>query len=96
MRGRLGALALEVAGPIAIVAVWWVASASSTSLYFPPLETILGRFRDVWLGAGFADHAVPSLGRSVVRRERDCRQVAQRVDQRLRLFGGHDPTATVR
>ena len=63
MRGRLGALALEVAGPIAIVAVWWVASASSTSLYFPPLEAILGRFRDVWLGAGFADHAVPSLGR---------------------------------
>ena len=46
-----------------MVAVWFVLSAGSTSLFFPPLATILERFGEVWIGQGFVEHVLPSLGR---------------------------------
>jgi ABC-type nitrate/sulfonate/bicarbonate transport system permease component len=61
-RRRLG-LGLEVAVPIALVALWWVWSASSSSIYFPPLEKILESFRENWLFARVRSDVVPSLAR---------------------------------
>jgi ABC-type nitrate/sulfonate/bicarbonate transport system permease component len=62
-RKRLTGLMLEICGPLVVVAVWWMASANSTSLYFPPLATIVERFREVWIGPGFHEHVVPSVVR---------------------------------
>jgi ABC-type nitrate/sulfonate/bicarbonate transport system permease component len=47
--------------PVGLVAVWWFASAASTSLYFPPLQTIVQTLRQDWIGAGFLEHLVPSV-----------------------------------
>lgn len=58
---RLGRVGLELALPVAIITVWWFASAGSTSLYFPSLSSITTTFRDVWLFDRFLTDAVPSL-----------------------------------
>jgi len=49
--------------PAGLLAAWWIASAASTSLYFPPLQTILETLRQDWLGPGFAEHLLPSIGK---------------------------------
>ncbi|MEV7340080.1 ABC transporter permease subunit [Streptomyces sp. NPDC093544] len=49
--------------PVAMVVIWWQASANSTSLYFPPLSKIMSSFSDVWLSSMFMSEAVPSLQR---------------------------------
>jgi ABC-type nitrate/sulfonate/bicarbonate transport system permease component len=51
----------EIAVPSGLVALWWVLSESSTSLYFPPLSQILSSFHKVWLFHDFTADAVPSL-----------------------------------
>jgi sulfonate transport system permease protein len=61
MIGRLRSVALEAWLPIALLVVWWFASASSTSLYFPPLHDILVRFQELWLFDEIGTHLVPSL-----------------------------------
>ena len=61
-RRRL-ALALEIAVPIAVLAIWWAWSSGSSSFYFPPLGDILDRFRENWLFARLDDDVLPSLGR---------------------------------
>jgi sulfonate transport system permease protein len=58
-RGRL--IALEVALPVVLVALWWAVSSGSTSLYYPPLSATLSELRHVWLGDRFASDALPSL-----------------------------------
>jgi ABC-type nitrate/sulfonate/bicarbonate transport system permease component len=53
---------LEVWLPIVLVAIWWFASAGSTSLYFPPLSSILASFGENWLDPAEAwENLVPSL-----------------------------------
>lgn len=49
--------------PIAVVVVWWFASANSTSPFAPPLEVILRTFREEWIFAQFWSDVVPSLQR---------------------------------
>jgi ABC-type nitrate/sulfonate/bicarbonate transport system permease component len=62
MSNSLRNLALEIWLPIVIVAVWWFASADSTSLYFPPLQAILESFGEYWLDPAEAvQNLVPSL-----------------------------------
>jgi ABC-type nitrate/sulfonate/bicarbonate transport system permease component len=56
-------IALAVALPVVLVAVWWFASADSTEFYFPPLERILGVFPDTWFGPRMVDDVLPSLAR---------------------------------
>ncbi|MBQ0825115.1 ABC transporter permease [Streptomyces tagetis] len=63
MNRRLWAIALPVLTTAAAVALWWTASASSTSLYFPPLSDILEAFRANWLSRQLTDIVVPSLWR---------------------------------
>ncbi|MCQ4214208.1 ABC transporter permease [Streptomyces longispororuber] len=57
----LRAAALALALPCLLVAVWWLASDSSTSFYAPPLRTILGRFDDTWTPDRLRDDVLPSV-----------------------------------
>jgi ABC-type nitrate/sulfonate/bicarbonate transport system permease component len=52
-----------VALPLALLALWWVASADSQSFYLPPLRDILATFADTWLGERLVDDVLPSLAR---------------------------------
>jgi ABC-type nitrate/sulfonate/bicarbonate transport system permease component len=47
--------------PLALLAIWWAASARSTSYYLPPLSKILATFDDVWFGDRFLADVVPSV-----------------------------------
>lgn len=62
-RGRSVALALEVGAPLVLLAVWWTASSSSESLYFPALRDIVQAFADLWLFERLSSDILPSLGR---------------------------------
>lgn len=57
---------ITVGVPILILAVWWVVSASSTNPFFPPLQTILKRFQELWIFANFASDILPSLANLVL------------------------------
>lgn len=43
--------------------LWWTATASSESVYFPPLQDILVSFRENWLFTRVGSDLVPSLSR---------------------------------
>lgn len=62
LRSRLG-LILEIAVPVALIATWWIASANSTSFFFPPLSDIVTAFRETWLFSHVASDVVPSMAR---------------------------------
>ena len=47
--------------PIALVLVWWFASGSSTSVFFPPLKDILANLSDDWFARYWSSDVVPSL-----------------------------------
>jgi ABC-type nitrate/sulfonate/bicarbonate transport system permease component len=59
-----------IALPLVLVAAWWWLSASSTSLYFPPLSRIAGTIPDTWISGGtrsrLVTDIVPSLARLAV------------------------------
>ena len=57
LRRALFVLAL----PALLVAIWWVVSDGSASVYSPPLSTILDSFQRVWTGRRLADDVLPSL-----------------------------------
>jgi sulfonate transport system permease protein len=57
----MGVVASGLWVPAVLVAVWWVASSGSDSLYFPPLSQILSEFADSWLGPRFSSDLLPSL-----------------------------------
>lgn len=61
MTRRLRDIGLEAGLPVLLVAVWWITSADSQSIYFPPLREILATFADVWLFDRVASDLVPSL-----------------------------------
>jgi len=61
MRRRARVLALELWLPVAVLVTWWLLSAGTDSLYFPPLQTILEHFRDTFLGSDAGKHLGPSL-----------------------------------
>lgn len=61
MTRRLSGLITESWLAVAVLIVWWFASAQSTSLYFPPLKDILIRFQELWLFEEVGAHLVPSL-----------------------------------
>jgi ABC-type nitrate/sulfonate/bicarbonate transport system permease component len=65
MNRKAALISIEVLAPLVVLGVWYVASANSTSFYFPPLADMLQRFKEIWLGSGFVTDAVPSLSRMV-------------------------------
>lgn len=58
--------AIELLAPVMALVIWYFASASSKSFYFPPFGDMLSRFKDIWLGSGFVTDAVPSLTRMAI------------------------------
>jgi ABC-type nitrate/sulfonate/bicarbonate transport system permease component len=62
-RAGLLATVLEIAVPLAVLAVWWVWSANAESFFFPPLKDILEDFADLWLFERWGSDVLPSLGR---------------------------------
>jgi ABC-type nitrate/sulfonate/bicarbonate transport system permease component len=62
-RMRTLAIVLEIAVPIALVALWAAYSASSDTYYFPPLDKIVTAFRETWLFDRVGSDVVPSLVR---------------------------------
>jgi ABC-type nitrate/sulfonate/bicarbonate transport system permease component len=60
---RIAAPALEIAVPIALLALWAAWSASSDTFYFPPLADILETFNDTWVFERVGSDVVPSLER---------------------------------
>lgn len=66
MRRRVIGLLTELWLPVVIVVGWWVASASSTSVFFPPLERIASTFVDTWSSERFVEDVVPSMVRFVL------------------------------
>ncbi|MEV8087149.1 ABC transporter permease [Streptomyces nigra] len=56
-------LVLAGALPVLLVVVWWVASAGSTDVYWPPLRTILTAFPDVWTPERLRADVLPSVWR---------------------------------
>jgi sulfonate transport system permease protein len=55
-------VALEIWLPLVIVVIWWFASESSTSPYFPPLRRIMESFVENWLDPEVAlGNLAPSL-----------------------------------
>lgn len=58
---KFASVGWQIILPVALVVAWWLWSAGSSSLYFPPLSEILSKFVDTWFGLGFTQHVVPSL-----------------------------------
>ncbi|MFE0251063.1 ABC transporter permease [Streptomyces sp. NPDC059010] len=61
MRRVLLRLVFVVALPAVLVTVWWVASAGSTDVYWPPLRTILEAFPEVWTAERLREDVLPSV-----------------------------------
>ncbi|MQA63231.1 MAG: ABC transporter permease subunit [Actinophytocola sp.] len=56
--------ALLVLGlPIVLIVAWWLATANSTSFYWPPLRTILEVFGATWFEGRMGTDVAPSLVR---------------------------------
>lgn len=63
MRGVLKDGFLLLTLPAIILIAWWFLSYGSTNLYAPSLQLILWTFAQDWVGEGFFEHALPSLGK---------------------------------
>jgi len=61
-RARLWLLrGIEIAAPMALIALWWFVSEGSRSLYWPPLRDIIDDFWRTWVFGHWHSHAVPTL-----------------------------------
>jgi sulfonate transport system permease protein len=63
---RLRAAALLLWLPVALVTLWWVASANSTQLFFPPLADIWSNFTATWLFEGLRTQMWPSVAHLLI------------------------------
>lgn len=59
-------LGTEIAVPVALLALWWFASAGSTNAFFPPLQTILQRLWQLAQTPAFLLDIVSSVSNLVV------------------------------
>lgn len=60
---RITDVAVGLALPVGLIALWWVLSAGSTSVYYPPLQTSVERFADVWASQPGLGDALTSIFR---------------------------------
>ena len=56
-------LAVEIAVPIALVALIWAYTESTDTFYYPPLGDVFEKFKDTWLFDRFGSDVWPSLRR---------------------------------
>lgn len=61
MKFKFGKVAQAIWLPIALLAIWWFASASSENPFLPPLSVILDDFVKLWVFKNVPIHVVPSL-----------------------------------
>lgn len=61
MTRRLSLVALELWLPVVVLLGWWLWSASAAEPFFPPLQEILTRFREMWLFDQFVSDVLPSM-----------------------------------
>ncbi|MBA0126645.1 ABC transporter permease subunit [Haloechinothrix sp. YIM 98757] len=54
-------LAIAAGLPAVLVGIWWLATAGSTSVYWPPLSTVLETFAPTWLEGRLTSDVLPSL-----------------------------------
>lgn len=59
-------VAWEIWLPLVLVIIWWFASANSTNPYFPPLQDIVERSKELWFWQGMVDDVWPSLQRLAI------------------------------
>ena len=50
-----------VALPVVLFGVWWITSADSVAVYFPPLSKIMTAFKETWLGPRLREDVLPSV-----------------------------------
>jgi ABC-type nitrate/sulfonate/bicarbonate transport system permease component len=60
---RVAAGGVELAVPLALLAIWWLWSTGSESFYFPPLPDILNTFGETWVFERVGSDVAPSLAR---------------------------------
>jgi ABC-type nitrate/sulfonate/bicarbonate transport system permease component len=58
-----GRLLLQAVLPIALLVLWWVTSAGSDSLYYPPLSEVVEALDEQWVFEQVGTDLMPSLGR---------------------------------
>jgi sulfonate transport system permease protein len=58
---RLRNIGLALWLPVAVVAAWWSWSAGAGDAFYPPLEDIVSRFRELWLFDRLGSDVLPSL-----------------------------------
>jgi ABC-type nitrate/sulfonate/bicarbonate transport system permease component len=63
MTATLSRFGLRLVLPAALVVLWWVLTADSNSVFYPPLPDILTTFRKEWLFSHLGSDALPSLFR---------------------------------
>lgn len=63
MRKPLIALAYALGLPVILIALWWVASLGTTSIFMPKPVPLVTEFFETWIGARFFTDVLPSLGR---------------------------------
>jgi ABC-type nitrate/sulfonate/bicarbonate transport system permease component len=62
-RRWFGRLVLQLVLPVALIWLWWVTSADSTSYFYPPLSRVVEKLRDDWMFDRVPTDLVPSLAR---------------------------------
>jgi ABC-type nitrate/sulfonate/bicarbonate transport system permease component len=62
---RAARVAVALALPVALFALWWLVSADSTSFYFPPLGRIVTAFGRTW-SARLTSDVLPSIARLAI------------------------------
>jgi ABC-type nitrate/sulfonate/bicarbonate transport system permease component len=61
VRRVVGRVLLVIGLPLVLFTTWWVATANSTSFYWPPLSEILAVFPETWFEGRIRSDVVPSL-----------------------------------
>lgn len=52
--------------PVLLLAAWWISSASSTNMHFPPLADILAEFGPTWFEGRIVSDVLPSVGQMLI------------------------------
>jgi ABC-type nitrate/sulfonate/bicarbonate transport system permease component len=52
--------------PVVLIAAWWIASANSTSFFWPPLSQIVDVFPETWFEGRLTSDVLPSVTRLLI------------------------------
>lgn len=66
MRKPLVSIGYVLGLPVVLIAIWWLATLNSTSIFVPKPGELVVEFFDTWIGDRFFSDVLPSLGRFAV------------------------------